>query len=166
MEKKNVVEIKVADLKNEKWPGKQLGQDFKIMDGKRVLTDDFLKKIKKSNFDVLLIVWPEKKSDSYKDLTCKLTLVFAQSGSIIKVTPWEPWKDFCSKKVANEPKLRIEKSSQYRILEIHQIDGKNYVRFVDDDARIVEYPLVNNSLTRLYFGQKSKLIAGFLNKKR
>ncbi|MBR6532450.1 hypothetical protein IKT64_01630 [Candidatus Saccharibacteria bacterium] len=136
------------------------------MDGKRVLTDDFLKKIKKSNFDVLLIVWPEKKSDSYKDLTCKLTLVFAQSGSIIKVTPWEPWKDFCSKKVANEPKLRIEKSSQYRILEIHQIDGKNYVRFVDDDARIVEYPLVNNSLTRLYFGQKSKLIAGFLNKKR
>lgn len=171
-ENSNVTEIKVADLKNEKWPGRKLGQDFTMVDGKKLQTSDFLKKIKKSNFDILAIVWPKKKTDSYADVTCRLTLVFAKSGSTIKLIPWDSWKELCSKKVKDEPKLRIEEFSKYKVLEIHWINGRNFVRYVDNDGSVAELPLDpefdfdKTNPKKVHFGKKSRIIADYLTKKK
>ena len=171
-ENSNVTEIKVADLKNEKWPGRKLGQDFTMVDGKKLLTGDFLKKIKKPNFDVLAIIWPKKKTDSYVDITCRVTLVFAKNGSTIKITTWNPWEDFCSKKVKDGLKLRIEKFSEYKVLEIHRIQGRSFVRYVENDGSIAEFPLEANfdfdktNPKKVYFGRRSRIIADYLTKKK
>lgn len=170
MEKKNgVVEIRVADLKHERWPGKRLGQDFTILDGKKVLTNDFLAKIKKSNLDILAVVYPKKSTDSYVGVTCRLVLICAKKESIIKVIPWVPWAEFCSKKVKEDrPNIRIEKPDQYRVLEIHQINERSYVRYRDDGGLITELQLAVNfdKVKKVYFGKKSKQVAAFLNKKK
>ena len=171
-ENRRITEIKVADLRHEKWPGRKLGQDFTMVDGKKLLTDDFQKKIKKPNFDILAIVWPKSKTDSYADITCRLRLVFAKSGSTIKITTWEPWRDLWSKKVEDEPKMRIEEISKYKFLELHEIQGRSFVRYVEVDGSIVELPLDpdfdfgRTNPKKVRFDKKSKIIADFLTKKK
>ena len=164
-------EYEVDKVEKRKWPGEGLGQGFRMFGGKESLTDDFLKKIKKSNRRVLEIRCPNKTTDSYFGVTCKLILVFAKKGSKLNIAVWEPFVDFCATKVGEEPKILFKDLDQLKIVEIHEINSINYARFRDSDGKIVQLQFDKKKLdytkvVRLHFGKMGKIIADFVNKKK
>lgn len=163
-------EYEVDKVEKRKWPGEGLGQGFRMFGGKESLTDVFLKKIKKSNRRVLEIKCPNKTTDSYFGVTCKLILVFAKKGSKLNIAVWEPFVDFCATKVGEEPKILFKDLDQLKIVEIHEINSINYARF-RDSGRIVQLQFGKEKLdydkvVRLHFGKMGKIIADFVNKKK
>ena len=162
-------EIKVASLKDVEWPGVSLGQDFKMMDGGRVLTDEFRRKIKKLNLDILLIFWPNKKSDSYVNLTYKATLVFVEKGLPIKVAPWDPWDASASM----VPSLNFD--GDYKVIEIHRFDQQEYcgayfrygwAPLSPDTRDITKFsPCIMNPMREKIYFIRNKPIVQFLKKK-
>lgn len=163
-------QVSISSLKNVEWPGVSLGQDFKMMDGSKVLTEDLRRKIKKLGLDVLLVFWPNKKSDSYVNLTNKITLVFAPKGVPIKVVPWDPWDASASA----IPSLNFD--GRYKVIEIHKFEQQEYcgaffrygwAPLSPDTRDITEFsPCVIDPMKEKIYFIKNKPILAFLKKKK
>lgn len=153
---------------NVSWPGTQLGHDFKIMNGLKVLPEDFRRKVQKAGYDVLLVFWPEKKSDSYIDLTNKMTFIFCPKGDVVKIAPWDPWDATAS------PTPTIGLDGSYKVVELHKLEQYEYcgayarwgyspLSFERDITKYVP-AIINPNTERVYFGKANREILKFLKK--
>lgn len=156
--------IKMDTLKYVGWPGVALGQ-FKMMDGLKILSKDLAKEVRKLGYDCLAVFWPNGKSDSFVEVTNRITFAFVPKGLSVKVCPWDPW----DAATGDYPNLAFDIYT--KVIEIHRFEQMEYfgafwrlgltpMEFVRD---ITKYdPCIINPVKEKVYFRKNKMIVKFL----